>query len=75
MRSLAIVVAATLGIASATAFAATLSVGSWHMWTGSQTLTKGTCTLTGAAQTTDTYVDEGQTGHKPQEHTPAEEKS
>jgi hypothetical protein len=62
MRRLAILVAATLGVGSATAFAATLNVGSWHVWTGSQTLTKATCTLTGSASTTDTYVDESKTG-------------
>lgn len=61
IRRLALLVAATLGVGSATAFAATLNVGSWHMWTGSQTLTKATCTLTGAATTTDTYVDETKT--------------
>jgi len=62
MRRLAILVAATLGVGSATAFAATLNVGSWHVWTGSQTLTKATCTLTGSASTTDTFVDESRTG-------------
>jgi hypothetical protein len=58
IRRLVLLVAATLGVGSVTAFAATLNVGSWHMWAGSQTLTKATCTLTGAATTTDTYVDE-----------------
>ena len=58
MRRLAILVAATLGVGSAAGFAATLNVGSWHMWAGSQTLTKATCTLTGSAATSDTYVDE-----------------
>lgn len=62
LRLLAILVAATVGIGSATAFAATMSVGSWHLWSGAQTLTKATCTLTGSAATTDTYVDEGQSG-------------
>jgi hypothetical protein len=52
-----ILAAATLALGTTTAFAATLSVGTWHIWSGSQTLTKGTCTLTAAA-TTDTYVDE-----------------
>ena len=58
MRRLLILVAATLGVGSAAGFAATLNVGSWHMWAGSQTLTKATCTLTGSTETTDTYVDE-----------------
>lgn len=38
--------------------AATLNVGSNHLWAGSQALTKGTCTLTGTTQSTDTYVDQ-----------------
>jgi hypothetical protein len=58
MKKLVLLGAAVLGIAGSTAYAATLSVGSWHLWTGSQALTKGTCTLTGSAQTVDTYVDE-----------------
>jgi len=59
IRRLLLVVAATLGAGAAVASAATLGVGSWHLWTGSQTLTKGTCTLTGVVTTTDTYVAEG----------------
>jgi len=55
MRRLAIVVAVTLGLGCSAAFAATMSVGSWHLWAGSQTLTKSQCTVTGA---TDTYSDE-----------------
>lgn len=56
-RRIAVVVAATLGLGTAAGFAATLAVGSWHIWAGSQTLTKTTCpTLTGTAQSTDTYV-------------------
>jgi hypothetical protein len=62
LRLLAILAAATVGVGSAAAFAATMTVGSWHLWTGSQTLTKSTCTVTGAAATTDTYVDENQGG-------------
>ena len=58
MRRLAILLAVSLGLGCSAAFAATLDVGSWHLWAGSQTLTKGTCTLTGTAATTDTYVDE-----------------
>jgi hypothetical protein len=55
MRRLAIVMAVTLGLGCSAAFAATMSVGSWHLWAGSQTLTKAQCTVTGA---TDTYSDE-----------------
>jgi hypothetical protein len=55
MRRLAIVVAVTLGLGCSAAFAATMSVGSWHLWAGSQTLAKSQCTVTGA---TDTYSDE-----------------
>jgi hypothetical protein len=56
MKRFLLVFAAVLGLASGTAaFAATLGVGSWHLWAGSQTLTKGTCTLNPSQ---DTYVDE-----------------
>lgn len=58
LRRLGILLAVALGLGCSAAFAATLNVGSWHVWAGSQTLTKGTCTLTGTASTTDTYVDE-----------------
>lgn len=54
-RRLALVVGATLALGSSAAFAATLNVGTWHLWAGSQTLTKSQCTVTGA---TDTYADE-----------------
>jgi len=57
MRKLVLLLSVTLGIGCSAAFAATLGVGSTHLWAGSQTLTKGTCTVTGSA-TTDTYVDE-----------------
>jgi len=50
--------AVVLGLAVTTAYAATLGVGSWHLWSGSQTLTKGTCTLTGSTQTSDTFTNE-----------------
>jgi hypothetical protein len=53
-RRVAVVLAATVGIGAGVAYAATLSVGSWHLWAGSQTLTPGTCTLTPA--TTDAGV-------------------
>jgi hypothetical protein len=55
-RRIAVLLAATVGVGAGAAYAATLSVGSWHLWAGSQTLTKGTCTLTGTTQTTDTEV-------------------
>jgi hypothetical protein len=61
MRWLAVLAAATIGVGSATAFAATMGVGSWHMWAGSQTLTKGTCTVTAASSIVDTYVRENST--------------
>jgi hypothetical protein len=50
---LALVVAAALTLGAGAAYGATVTVGSWHLWAGGQTLTKGTCTVTGA---TDTYV-------------------
>jgi hypothetical protein len=61
-RVIAVVIAATLGLGTATAFAATMGIGSWHLWTGSQTLTKGTCTITSASAINDTYVSEASTG-------------
>jgi hypothetical protein len=63
-RRVAVLLAATVGISAGVAYAATLSVGSWHLWAGSQTLTKATCTLTGTTQTSDTYVSSaaGSTG-------------
>jgi hypothetical protein len=61
-RVLAVLIAATVGAGTTTAFAATLGIGSWHLWTGSQTLTKGTCTLTAQSAITDTYVTETATG-------------
>jgi hypothetical protein len=59
-RRVAVLLAATVGVGAGVAYAATLSVGSWHLWAGSQTLTKGTCTVTPA--TTDTYVAQGSSG-------------
>lgn len=53
-RLLLVLVVATVCLSGA-GFAATLSVGSGHLWAGSQTLTKGSCTVTAA---TDTYADE-----------------
>lgn len=55
-RRIAVLLAATVGVGAGVAYAATLSVTSWHLWAGSQTLTKSSCTLTGTTQTTDTYV-------------------
>lgn len=57
-RRLALLLAATIALGSSAAFAATLNVGSWHVWAGSQALTKAACTVSGAASTTDTYVDQ-----------------
>jgi hypothetical protein len=58
MKRLLLLLALTLAASTTTAFAATLNVSSWHLWAGSQVLTHATCTLTGTASTTDTYVDE-----------------
>jgi hypothetical protein len=58
MRRALLLILATVGIGGSVAYAATLSVGSGHLWAGGQTLTKGTCTLQGTSSTTDTYVDE-----------------
>jgi hypothetical protein len=57
-RRLLVLLAATVGVGGSVAFAASLGVASGHLWAGSQTLTKGTCTLQGAASTTDTYIDQ-----------------
>lgn len=58
MRRVLLLFLATVGIGGSVAYAATLSVGSGHLWAGGQTLTKATCTLQGTSSTTDTYVDE-----------------
>jgi hypothetical protein len=55
-RRLLILLALTVAVTSSVAYAASLNVSSWHLWAGSQTLTKATCTVTGAL--TDTYVDQ-----------------
>jgi len=55
VKKLVLLLVATLAIGTGVGFAATLGIGSDHLWAGSQTLTKGTCTVTGA---TDTDVDE-----------------
>jgi hypothetical protein len=62
MKRLALLFVVTLTACTTSAFAATLGVASWHIWTGSQTLSKGSCTLTGGAVTTDTYSDEAHAG-------------
>jgi len=62
VRRLLVLGAITVAAGSTTAFAASLNVATWHLWAGSQTLTKGTCTLSGNASTTDTYVDENSPG-------------
>jgi hypothetical protein len=55
-RRLLVLGALTLAVVTTVAYAATLTVSSWHLWAGSQSLTKATCTVTGAL--TDTYVDQ-----------------
>jgi hypothetical protein len=58
MRRLLLLLVVTLGIGTAVAYAASLTVASTHLWAGSQTLTKAACTLQGTSSTADTYVDE-----------------
>jgi hypothetical protein len=58
MRRLLVGLALTVAVGLGIAYAASLSVASGHLWAGSQSLTKGTCTLSGTSSTTDTYVDE-----------------
>ena len=48
--------AATVGVGAGVGYAASLTVNSWHLWAGSQPLTKAQCTLTGTTSTTNTYV-------------------
>jgi hypothetical protein len=55
-RRLLLLLVVTIAVGSSVAYAASLNVSSWHIWAGSQTLTKATCTVTGAL--TDTYVDQ-----------------
>jgi hypothetical protein len=58
-RRLFMLLALTLAIGAGVAYAASLTVTSWHLWAGSQTLTKpAPCTLSGTAVATDTYADE-----------------
>jgi hypothetical protein len=57
MKRLLLLVAIAAASACASAgFAASLDVASWHLWAGSQTLTKTPCTITGAAA--DTFVNQ-----------------
>ncbi len=55
-RRLLILLAVTLAVTTSVAYAASLNVSSWHLWAGSQALTKASCTVTGAL--VDTYVDQ-----------------
>jgi hypothetical protein len=57
MQRLLVLLAIAIAASTASAgFAATLNVSSWHLWAGSQTLTKSSCTVTGAAA--DTFVNQ-----------------
>ncbi|HVS85824.1 MAG TPA: DNRLRE domain-containing protein [Gaiellaceae bacterium] len=58
LRRTLVLLAALTGVGTAAGYAATLPVGSLHLWGGAQTLTKGTCTLSGSTQTSDTYVQQ-----------------
>jgi hypothetical protein len=62
VRRLVVLLAISGAACTSSAFAATLGIASWHLWTGSQTLTKSSCTLTGTSVTTDTYADEAHAG-------------
>jgi hypothetical protein len=57
-RLLALLAIALAATTASAGFAATLNVSSWHLWAGSQTLTKpgAPCTVTGAAA--DTFVNQ-----------------
>jgi hypothetical protein len=60
-RWIVVAAAAAIGACTAVAFAATLTVGSWHLWAGQQNLTVGVCTITGNNDNTvmtDTYVNQ-----------------
>jgi hypothetical protein len=62
MKRLLLVLAVLTGLGAGVGYAATLAVGSTHLWAGTQSLTKATCTLSGTTQTTDTYVDQNHAG-------------
>jgi len=57
-RAAFLILLATVAAGCGVGYAASLSVASGHLWAGSQSLTKSTCTLSGTSATTDTYVDE-----------------
>ena len=59
MKRVAVIALILLGAGAGAAYAATLAVGSWHLWGGGQTLTKGSCTV---SPSVDTYVDQNSTG-------------
>ena len=63
-RRIAVLLAATVGIGAGAAYAASLSVGSWHLWAGSQTLTKATCTLAGVGDDRHVRRPEASAGHE-----------
>ena len=62
MRRFALLFVVAAAASASTAFAATLTISSWHLWAGSQPLTKSSCTLTGTSVATDTYSDENAYG-------------
>jgi hypothetical protein len=57
---IALLLTATLAGSIGTGFATTLPVSSSSLATSKQSLTKGTCTLSGTSATTDTYVNAAQ---------------
>jgi hypothetical protein len=57
-RRLVLALLATVAVGCTVGSAASLTIASGNLWAGSQSLTKGTCTLSGTSSTTDTYVDE-----------------
>ncbi len=61
-RWIAVIAAGALGAGTTVAFAATLGVGSWHLWAGADNLSLGVCTLTGSTTTSDTYVNQSSSG-------------
>jgi hypothetical protein len=58
LRRILLLLALLTGVGAGVGYAATLVVSSTHLWAGTQSLTKSSCTLTGTSQTTDTYVDQ-----------------
>ncbi len=49
MRRLLVLLAITVAATTSSAFAASLTVSSWHLWAGTQSLTKSQCTVTGSS--------------------------